>query len=116
MAYILHTDIRSKSMCHSGSRSLDSIKYTVFHYTGNKTDTAKANAKFFRDNDFLNTGFINVTKVKIANHIADIVYSEAKKELIEIFEKYLKEYQPNQRTLLKKPKYQKCKYTSLTQV
>lgn len=50
MAYRLHTDIRSKSMCYSGSRSLDSIKYTVFHYTGNKTDTAKANAKFFKDN------------------------------------------------------------------
>lgn len=71
---------------------------------------------FFRDNDFLNTRFINATKVKTANDIADLFYAEAKKELIEIFEKYLKEYQPNQRAPLKKPKYQKCKNNSLTQV
>lgn len=49
MAYKLYTDIRSKSLCYSGSRNLSQVKYTVFHYTGNVTDTAKANAKFFRD-------------------------------------------------------------------
>lgn len=71
---------------------------------------------FFRDNDFLNTRFFNQTKVKIANQIADIFYFEAKKELIENFEKYLKEYHPNQRSAIKKPKYHKCNYTFLIQV
>ena len=99
-------------------RLLDVISEATKDYIEKKRNTKELLDffLFFRDNDFLNTRFINVTKVKIANHIADILYSEAKKELIEIFEKYLKEYQPNQRTLLKKPKYQKCKYTSLTQV
>ena len=33
-----------------GLRKLESIKYLVFHYTGNKGDTAENNAKYFHNN------------------------------------------------------------------
>lgn len=47
MSYILHTDIKAKSVSYGSNRSSNSIKYLVYHYTGNKNDTACANAKYF---------------------------------------------------------------------
>lgn len=46
---------------------------------------------FYKENDFINNRFVNVTKTKIANTIANIFYLEMKKELIEIFDKFLEE-------------------------
>lgn len=37
----------AKSISYGGSRSASSIKYLVFHYTGNPTDKAVNNAKYF---------------------------------------------------------------------
>lgn len=50
---------------------------------------------FYKENDFINNRFVNVTKSKIANTIADIFYLEMKKELIEIFDKFLQEHMQN---------------------
>ncbi len=35
---------------YGGPRSASSIRYLVFHYTANRTDTARANASYFRNN------------------------------------------------------------------
>lgn len=37
----------AKNISYGNKRSLNSIKYIVIHYTGNKKDTAKANADYF---------------------------------------------------------------------
>ena len=37
----------AKSYSYGGTRSLDSIRYIVIHYTGNKGDTALDNARYF---------------------------------------------------------------------
>lgn len=42
--------IRSRRSNYGNRRSKSSIRYIVFHYTGNRTDTAKANANYFRKN------------------------------------------------------------------
>lgn len=65
---------------------------------------------FFRENDFLNTRFINITKNRIENQIADIFYMEAKKEMINYFDKFLEDYNPtsNVNKKQKRSKIQKC--------
>ncbi|TDP59861.1 putative peptidoglycan binding protein [Aminicella lysinilytica] len=42
--------IRSRRSNYGNRRSKSSIRYIVFHYTGNRTDTAKANANYFKNN------------------------------------------------------------------
>lgn len=37
----------AKSVSYGGKRSYNDVLYIVFHYTGNKGDTAKANANYF---------------------------------------------------------------------
>lgn len=49
MSYVYHDDIKAKSVSFGGMRNLSDIKYLVYHYTGNKTDTARANALFFKN-------------------------------------------------------------------
>lgn len=56
MSYILHTNIKAKSASYGKTRSASAIKYLVYHYTGNKTDTAVANAKYFRDKNTRSAG------------------------------------------------------------
>lgn len=56
MGYTLHTDIKAKSVSYGGTRSSAFIKYLVYHYTGNKNDTAIANAKYFRDTNTRSAG------------------------------------------------------------
>lgn len=56
MSYILHTNIKAKSVSYGKTRSASAIKYLVYHYTGNKTDTAVANAKYFRDTNTRSAG------------------------------------------------------------
>lgn len=56
MSYILHTNIKAKSVSYGKTRSASAIKYLVYHYTGNKTDTAVANAKYFRDKNTRSAG------------------------------------------------------------
>ena len=67
---------------------------------------------FFRENDFLNTRFINITKNRIENQIADIFYIEAKKEMICYFDKFLEDYNPtiNMNKKQKRSKIQKCNF------
>lgn len=43
-------DLPAKSISYGGSRSASAIKYLIFHYTGNTTDTAWANANYFSKN------------------------------------------------------------------
>ena len=89
MAYRLHTDVRAKSMCSAGSRALSRVKYTVFHYTGNETDTACANAKFFRDGVERKAGahffiddkdaYMSISLDLIANAVGGSRYSDCDK-------------------------------------
>ena len=46
----------AKSISYGGKRSASAIKYLVFHYTGNSTDTASANAKYFWSGNTRNAG------------------------------------------------------------
>ena len=39
--------LMAKSVSYGGTRDLNSVKYIVIHYTGNKGDTAEGNAKYF---------------------------------------------------------------------
>ena len=65
---------------------------------------------FFKENDFLNTRFINITKNRIANQVADIFYMEEKKEMIDYFDKFIENYisTGNVSKKQKKTKIQKC--------
>lgn len=66
MAYTLHTDIKAKSISYGGSRTASDIKYIVIHYTGNKTDKAVNNAKYFRDSNLRAAGahyFVDETSI-----------------------------------------------------
>ena len=47
MGYKLHRNFAHPSN-YGGKRSTSSIKFLVMHYTANKTDTAKANANYFK--------------------------------------------------------------------
>lgn len=49
MAYTQYT-VLANSQNYGGSRSASKIKYIVYHYTANKTDKAKSNANYFKNN------------------------------------------------------------------
>lgn len=46
MSYTFYT-VAAKSISYGSTRATSSIKYIILHYTGNTTDTAKANANYF---------------------------------------------------------------------
>lgn len=56
MSYTLHTDIKAKSISYGGARNANAIKYIVIHFTGNETDKAVSNAKYFRDGNTRSAG------------------------------------------------------------
>lgn len=43
----INTSLKAKKISYGGTRSTANVKYIVLHYTGNTTDTAKANANYF---------------------------------------------------------------------
>lgn len=47
---------RAKSISFGDSRSLDEVKFIVIHYTGNKGDTAQANAIYFATSNTRSAG------------------------------------------------------------
>ncbi len=49
MSYTKHI-VNANSKNYGYSRAASQIKYLVYHYTANKTDTAKANANYFKNN------------------------------------------------------------------
>ena len=89
MAYTLYTNIKAKSVSYGGIRSASAIKYLVFHYTGNKTDTAIANAKYFKNTNTRAAGahyFVDDTSVyqsiddlRIAWSVGGSKYSDCSK-------------------------------------
>ena len=48
--------IPAKSISYGSSRNLDSIKYIVIHYTGNKGDTARGNGLYFKNGNTRQAG------------------------------------------------------------
>ncbi len=48
--------VKARSYSFGGTRSLDSVKYIVIHYTGNKGDTATANANYFKNSNTRSAG------------------------------------------------------------
>ena len=52
---IIHKKL-AKSISYGNKRSLESIKYIVIHYTGNKCDTAKNNADYFANGNTRQAG------------------------------------------------------------
>lgn len=48
--------IKAKKISYGSSRSPKDIKYIVFHFTGNKGDTAKNNAKYFANGNTREAG------------------------------------------------------------
>lgn len=66
MSYTLHTDIKAKPVSYGETRNAITIKYIVIHYTGNSTDKAVSNAKYFRDSNARSAGahyFVDDTDV-----------------------------------------------------
>lgn len=60
-----------------GSRSLSSIKYLVFHYTGNINDTAKGNANYFHNNKVSASAHYFVDDTTIYQSVPDYVVAWA---------------------------------------
>ena len=50
MAYKFYTKL-ANSRNYGNSRSVSSIKYLVYHYTGNSTDKSTSNANYFANNN-----------------------------------------------------------------
>lgn len=48
--------VKARSYSFGGTRPLDSVKYIVIHYTGNKGDTAIANANYFKNSNTRSAG------------------------------------------------------------
>lgn len=48
--------VKARSYSFGGTRSLSSVKYIVIHYTGNKGDTAIANANYFKNSNTRSAG------------------------------------------------------------
>lgn len=46
----------AKSISYGGKRAFANVKYIVIHYTGNKGDTAKANAEYFANSNTRQAG------------------------------------------------------------
>ena len=66
MSYKLYTNIKAKSISYGATRKASAIKYLVYHYTGNTTDKAESNAKYFRDTNTRQAGahyFVDATSV-----------------------------------------------------
>lgn len=66
MGYTLYTNIKAKSISCGSARKASAIKYIVIHYTGNKTDTAKANANYYKNTNTRAAGahyFVDATSV-----------------------------------------------------
>lgn len=66
MSYKLYTNIKAKSISYGATRKASDIKYLVYHYTGNTTDKAESNAKYFRDTNTRQAGahyFVDATSV-----------------------------------------------------
>lgn len=88
-SYAYYTNIKAKSISYSGSRSASAIKYLVYHYTGNKTDKAVNNAKYFANTNTKKVGahyFVDDTSVyqsiddlKIAYSVGGSKYSDCAK-------------------------------------
>ena len=87
MAYTLKT-LTADSSNYGSARSSSKIKYIVVHYTGNKTDTAKANANYFANNKNLSASahyfvdddyvYQSVPDLKIAYSVGGTRYSDYK--------------------------------------
>lgn len=85
MSYTLHKDVLAKSISYGGSRSASAIKYIVIHYTGNKTDKALSNAKYYRDSNQRSAGahyfvddnsvYESISPLKIAWAVGGAKYS-----------------------------------------
>ncbi len=56
MGYTLYTDIKAKSVSYGSTRKASAIKYIVIHYTANNTDTAKANALYYKNTNTRSAG------------------------------------------------------------
>ncbi len=62
----INTSLKAKSISYGSSRSTSSIKYLIYHYTGNSTDTAKANANYFANGNTRAAGahyFVDATSI-----------------------------------------------------
>lgn len=66
MAVTINKNYKAKTVSYGGSRSASQIKYLVFHYTGNTTDKAVSNAKYFATTNTREAGahyFVDDTSV-----------------------------------------------------
>lgn len=72
------------------SRSLSDIKYLVYHYTGNKTDTAKNNATYFSNNSVGASAHYFVDSNDIYQSVPDyfVAYAVGSKGLLDQGYKY----------------------------
>ena len=61
----------SNKINYGSSRSTSNIKYLVLHYTGNKTDKAVSNAKYFHNNNVGASAHYFVDKTEIYQSVPD---------------------------------------------
>lgn len=66
MSYTFHTEFKAKAISYGSTRAASAIKYLVYHYTGNKTDKAVNNAKYYANTNTRQAGahyFVDDTTV-----------------------------------------------------
>lgn len=68
----INKSIPCKSTNYGGSRSASSIKYLVYHYTANRTDTAKNNATYFKNNSVKASAHYFVDETSIYQSVDDL--------------------------------------------
>lgn len=56
MASLNIRKMRAKSISYGGTRGLNSVRFTVIHYTGNKGDTAAGNGNYFMNGNTRSAG------------------------------------------------------------
>ena len=66
MGCTFYNNVKAKSISYGSVRKASAIKYIVIHYTGNNTDTAKANATYYKNTNTRTAGshyFVDATSV-----------------------------------------------------
>jgi N-acetylmuramoyl-L-alanine amidase CwlA len=69
--------VLANSKNHGGTRSASSIKYLVYHYTGNETDKALSNANYFKNNVVKASAHYFVDDTSIVQSVPDLTIAWA---------------------------------------
>ena len=87
MAYNFYTNYLAKPVSYGNTRAAGTVKYLVIHYTGNKTDTAQSNAKYFAQTNTRAAGahyFVDSTSVYLSIPESKIAWSVGGNKYVDV--------------------------------